>query len=67
MVMYFGMSCNLDGDAIRTLIDMKRIIPKVAQLCENLSNFVKREESSASQNATGIGKEYCLNGITSAF
>lgn len=67
MVMYFGMSCNLDGDAIRTLIDMKCIIPKVAQLCENLSTYVKREENAATQNATGIGKEYCLNGITSAF
>lgn len=67
MIMYFGMQCGLSGDCIGALIDMKRAIPKVAQLCENLSTYVKREESSNSSGVTSIGKEYCFNGITSTY
>jgi hypothetical protein len=65
-VMFFGMVNNMTPEIVQACIDMKKMLPDLAQVTSELNEFVKREESN--NDAVGnIGEEYRFNNITSMY
>lgn len=65
-IMFFGMINNLEPDVVSACIDMKKMLPDLAQIAAEFNEYVKREESSA-ETTSNIGDEYRFRGITSGF
>ena len=45
-IMFFGMINNMTADRVAGCIDMKKILPELAQLLAELNEYVKREETN---------------------
>jgi hypothetical protein len=56
---------NLNPEIISVCIDMKKLLPQLAQVAAELNDYVKREETNV-DTIQNIGNEYRL-GITSGF
>jgi len=65
-VMYFGMVNNLNADIVAGCIDMKKMLPDLAQIAAELNEYVKREDSNT-DTVNNVGNEYRFGGITSGF
>jgi hypothetical protein len=65
-VMFFGMINNLNADVVSGCIDMKKMLPDLAQIAAELNDYVHREESNA-DTVDNVGMEYRFRGITSGF
>jgi len=62
-VMFYGMINHMQADKVEMLIQMKSIIPYIAQMAQNLNKFVAKDDSY--QDSIGnVGREY-RNSITS--
>jgi hypothetical protein len=64
--MFFGMINNLNADVVSGCIDMKKMLPDLAQIAAELNDYVHREESNA-DTVDNVGMEYRFRGITSGF
>lgn len=65
-VMWFGMINRLNPDVVAACIDMKKMLPDLAQIAAELNEYVKREENNI-DTVQNIGAEYRFNGFTSAY
>lgn len=65
-VLFFGMVNNMKPDVIAACIDMKKMIPDLAQIAAELNEYVKKEESTT-DTINNVGDEYRFPGITSGF
>lgn len=65
-IMFFGMINNMKADCVAGCIDLKKILPELAQIIAQLNEYVKREEQNidASNN---IGEQYRFQGITASY
>lgn len=65
-VLFFGMVNNMTPEIVQACIDMKRMLPDLAQVTSELNEFVKREDSN--NDAIGnIGDEYRSQTITGMY
>lgn len=64
-IMFFGMINNLNPDIVAACIDMKKMLPDLAQIASELNDYVKREETNT-DTIQNFGTEY-RNSITSGF
>ncbi len=65
-ILFFGMINNLNADFVATCIDLKKVLPTLAQVAAELNEYVKREETNI-DTVQNIGDEYRFKGITSAY
>lgn len=65
-IMFFGMINNMKADCVAGCIDMKKILPELAQIIAQLNEYVKREESNI-DNVSNIGEPYRFSGITASY
>ena len=65
-IMFFGMINDLNPDIVSACIEMKKMIPDLAQIAAELNEYVKREENNI-DTVQNIGAEYRFNGFTSAY
>jgi hypothetical protein len=65
-IMWFGMINRLNPDVVAACIDMKKMLPDLAQIAAELNEYVKREENNI-DTVQNIGAEYRFNGFTSVY
>lgn len=64
-IMFFGMINDLNPDIVSACIEMKKMIPDLAQIAAELNEYVKREETNV-DTVQNIGNEYRTK-ITSSY
>ena len=62
-IMFFGMVNNLKPDIVAACIDMKKMLPALAQVAAELNEYVKREETNI-DTVGNVGDEYRFRSIT---
>lgn len=65
-ILFFGMVNNMNPELIMACIDMKKLLPDLAQVALELNEFVRREETNQ-DNVSNIGAEYRNQAITGGF
>ena len=65
-VMWFGMINNMKPDFVQGCIDMKKMLPVIAQIAGELNEYVRREDSDK-DTVANMGLEYRFPHITSGF
>lgn len=65
-LMFFGMVNNMNPEIIMACIDMKKMLPDLAQITAELNDYVQREETNI-DNVSNIGAEYQYRQITGGF
>ena len=63
-LLFFGLFKGLSAGPVKTLIDIKAVLPGVISRCEELNKFVTAENKSA-ETAANIGGEYAINNMRS--
>ena len=65
-VMWFGMINNMKPEFVAGCIDLKKMLPVIAQVASELNEYVRREDSS-NDTVANMGAEYRFPHITSGF
>lgn len=65
-LLFFGMVNNMNPEIIMACIDLKKILPDLAQITAELNEYVTREEKNI-DNVSNIGAEYRYKTITGGF
>lgn len=64
-LLLFGMFHGLAYGPVRTIIDIKRVLPSLIARLKELNTFIANESKSNEANEGNIGTEYAINNMRS--